>query len=65
MPCLPINHNAGDGGRAVKVTDIYSGAVIRATRGGGAELVTVYFEDSGVSCSISFLFPFCCGRTPG
>lgn len=52
------NCATGDGGRAVKVTDIYSGAVIRATRGGGAELVTVYFEDSGVSLLHQLSFRF-------
>lgn len=48
-PLAALCSTAGDGARAVKVTDIYSGAVIQATRSGGAELVTVYFEDSGVS----------------
>lgn len=49
QPPAALYSTAGDGARAVKVTDIYSGAVIQATRSGGAELVTVYFEDSGVS----------------
>ena len=41
---------AGDGYRSVKVTDFVSGCAIRAAPG-GAEVVALYFEDSGVSGS--------------
>ena len=39
---------AGDGYRSVKVPDFVSGCAIRAAPG-GAEVVALYFEDSGVS----------------
>lgn len=46
--CSHPSAPAGSGGRAVRVEDFSSAYVIRTAPGGGAEMLSIYFEDSHV-----------------